>query len=54
MFCIVDKRNSVMSQFGCFYHRSNAYHVLRKAIERMPSLKQCRIKNLPAGTEKTK
>ncbi len=54
MFCIVNKRNSVMSQFGCFYHRSYAYHVLCKAVERIPSLKQCRIKNLPAGTEKTK
>lgn len=43
MWIIVNKRGEQQHQFGAFKFHSDAYRVLRKAIDRMPNA-GCKIK----------
>lgn len=39
MWIIENEKKQEMHQFGAFFHESDAYRVLRKAIEKIPKAK---------------
>lgn len=49
MFIIVNKRERPQHQFGTFDSHSDAYRVLRKAIEKLPPHSGLHVKEIKEG-----